>query len=119
VSLGIDVISVKQMTATRRSPSEGSTTIKVPLFLLTMLRTAKSEHIFRLQSPCLIAIRVEALRSDITGAVRPGVGKLQATSPLLVVRRRSPAKGMPRERKYIFHLNTNSRKHVSQFGLQM
>jgi hypothetical protein len=32
VSLGFDVISVKRMTATRRSPS---TTINLPLFLLT------------------------------------------------------------------------------------
>jgi hypothetical protein len=29
VSLGFDVISVKQMTATRRSPSGGSTTINL------------------------------------------------------------------------------------------
>jgi hypothetical protein len=31
VSLGFDVISVKQMTAIRRSPSDGSPTINLPL----------------------------------------------------------------------------------------
>jgi hypothetical protein len=31
VSLGFDVISVKQMTATRRSPSEGTTVINLPV----------------------------------------------------------------------------------------
>jgi hypothetical protein len=35
VSRGIDVISVKQMTATCPSPSDGSTTINLPLFLIT------------------------------------------------------------------------------------
>jgi hypothetical protein len=38
-------------------------------------------------------------------AVRPRLGKLQAASPLLVVRRRSATKGVPRERKYVFHAN--------------
>jgi hypothetical protein len=38
VSLGFDVISVKQMTATRWSPPEGSTTISIPLFLITLPR---------------------------------------------------------------------------------
>jgi hypothetical protein len=32
VSLGFDVISVKQMTATPRSPSNGSTTMNLPPF---------------------------------------------------------------------------------------
>jgi hypothetical protein len=42
VSLGFDVISVKQMTATCRSPLEGSKPINLPLFLRTLPRTAKS-----------------------------------------------------------------------------
>jgi hypothetical protein len=42
LSLGFDVISVKQMTATRRSPSDGSTTVNLPLFLITLPRMAKS-----------------------------------------------------------------------------
>jgi hypothetical protein len=48
VSLGFNVISVKQMSATRRSPSYGSTTINLPLFLITLPRTTKYKEIFRL-----------------------------------------------------------------------
>jgi hypothetical protein len=51
VSVGFDVISVKQMTVTRRSPPEGSTIINFPLFLITLPRMAKSQEIFRLPSP--------------------------------------------------------------------
>jgi hypothetical protein len=46
VSLRFDIISVKQMTATRWSPSNGSTTINLLLFLITLPRMAKSEEIF-------------------------------------------------------------------------
>jgi hypothetical protein len=46
VSRGFDVISVKQMTATRRSPSDKSTPINLPFFLITLLRTTKSQDIF-------------------------------------------------------------------------
>jgi hypothetical protein len=42
VSLGFDVISVKQMTDTLRSPSDGSTIINLPFFLITLPGTAKS-----------------------------------------------------------------------------
>jgi hypothetical protein len=62
VSLGLVVINVNQMAATRRSPPEGSKTINLPLFLITLSRTAKSQEIFRLPSLCHIAIRVEAYR---------------------------------------------------------
>jgi hypothetical protein len=44
VSLGFDVVSIKDMTATRRSPPEGSTTKNVPLLLLTLPRTAKFQE---------------------------------------------------------------------------
>jgi hypothetical protein len=64
VSLGFDVVSVKQMTATRRSPPEESKIIYLPLFLVTLPRTAKSQEIFRLSSICHIAIRVEAYRAQ-------------------------------------------------------
>jgi hypothetical protein len=37
-----DVFSVKHMTATHRLPPEGSKTINLPLFLITLPRTAKS-----------------------------------------------------------------------------
>jgi hypothetical protein len=46
VSLGFDVIRIKQMTATRRSPSDGSTTINLPIFLIILPRTAKSQDMF-------------------------------------------------------------------------
>jgi hypothetical protein len=43
VSMGFDVISVKQMTTTRRNPlPEGTTTTILPLFLIALSRTAKS-----------------------------------------------------------------------------
>jgi hypothetical protein len=64
VSLGFDVVSVKQMTSTRRSPPEESKVINLPLFLVTLPRTAKSQEIFRLPSLCHIAIRVEAYRTQ-------------------------------------------------------
>jgi hypothetical protein len=64
VSLDLDVISVKQMTATRQSPPEGTTTINIPLFLLTLPRTAKSQEIFRLPSLCHISIRVEHYKAQ-------------------------------------------------------
>jgi hypothetical protein len=41
VELGFDVISVKQMSTARRSP-EGTTSITLPLFLITLPRTEKS-----------------------------------------------------------------------------
>jgi hypothetical protein len=41
VGLGFDVISVKQMSNTRWSPAEASTTIHLPLFLITLPRKAK------------------------------------------------------------------------------
>jgi hypothetical protein len=64
VSLIFDVISFKQMRATRRSPSQGSKIINLPLFLITLPRTAKSQEIFRLPSLCHITIRVEAYRAQ-------------------------------------------------------
>jgi hypothetical protein len=64
VSLGFDVISVKQLTSTRRSPPEESKVINLPLFLVTLPRTPKYQEIFRLPSLCHIAIRVEAYRTQ-------------------------------------------------------
>jgi hypothetical protein len=60
VTLGFDVISVKQMTTSRRSPSEGTAIRNLPLFLTTLSRTAKSQEIFKLQCLCHISIKVEA-----------------------------------------------------------
>jgi hypothetical protein len=61
VSLGFDVISVKQMTTT---PPKESKITNLPLFHLTLPRTAKSQEIFHLPSRCHIAIRVEAYRAQ-------------------------------------------------------
>jgi hypothetical protein len=48
VSLGLDVISVKHVAATRRSPPEGLKPINMPLFHITLPRTKKFQEIFRL-----------------------------------------------------------------------
>jgi hypothetical protein len=64
VSLGFDVINVKQMTTTRQSPPVETKVISLPLFLMTLPRTPKSQEIFRLPSLCHIAIRVEAYKKQ-------------------------------------------------------
>jgi hypothetical protein len=64
VDLGFDIISVRQMSASRRSTSEGSVPQNLPLFLITLPRTEKSQEIFRLTALCHIAIRVEAYRAQ-------------------------------------------------------
>jgi hypothetical protein len=64
VSHVFEVITVKQMTATRQSPPEGSKAMNLSIFLITLPRTAKSKEIFRLRSLCNIAIRVEAYRAQ-------------------------------------------------------
>jgi hypothetical protein len=64
MDLGFDIISVKQMSSTRRSPSEGTLSKNLPLFLITLPRTAKSQEIFRLTALCYIAIGVEAYRAQ-------------------------------------------------------
>jgi hypothetical protein len=64
VVLGFDVISVKQMTTTRRSPPEESKITNLPIFLVTWPRTAKSQEMSHLPSLCHIVIRVEAYRAQ-------------------------------------------------------
>jgi hypothetical protein len=51
------------MSATHRSLAEGTSTVNLPLFLITLPRTSKSQEIFRLTCLCHIAIRVEAYRA--------------------------------------------------------
>jgi hypothetical protein len=64
-NLGFDVLSVKQVTTTRRGTSDETvTTRNFPLFLITLPRTAKSQEIFHLPSLCHISIRVEAYRAQ-------------------------------------------------------
>jgi hypothetical protein len=57
LDLGFDVISVRQMSTARRSP-EGSTSITLPLFLVTLPRTAKSLDLFKLSSLCHSSIKI-------------------------------------------------------------
>jgi hypothetical protein len=64
VSLGFDIVSVKQMSAARRSPAQGTTTVKLPLFLVTLPRTTKSQEIFKLTGLCHISIKVEAYKAQ-------------------------------------------------------
>jgi hypothetical protein len=64
VSLGFDVVSVKQMTTTRRSSPKEPKVTNLPLFLITLPRSAKSQDIFHLPSLCHIAIKVEAYRTQ-------------------------------------------------------
>jgi hypothetical protein len=64
VTLGFDVISVKQMTTSRRSPSEGKPSRNLPLYLITLPRTEKSQEIFNLQYLIHISIRVETYRAQ-------------------------------------------------------
>jgi hypothetical protein len=55
VELGFDVISAKQMSATRRSLAEGTSTVSLPLFITTLQRTSKSQENFKLTSLCHVA----------------------------------------------------------------
>jgi hypothetical protein len=52
VNLVFDVISLKQMTGTRQSPSGETTTRNLLVFLVTLPRVAKSQEMFNLPSLC-------------------------------------------------------------------
>jgi hypothetical protein len=52
------------MTTTRWTPPEGTTTINLLLFLVTLPRTAKFQELFCLTSLCHTAIKVEAYKSQ-------------------------------------------------------
>jgi hypothetical protein len=62
--LGFDSISVKPMSSTRRSQPQGTPHRNLPLFLITLPRTARSQEIFQLTALCHIAIGVEAYRAQ-------------------------------------------------------
>jgi hypothetical protein len=64
MNLYFDIISVKQMSTTRRSPAEGMTTVNIPLFLITLLTASKSHEIFKLMRLCAIQIRAEYRSQD-------------------------------------------------------
>jgi hypothetical protein len=63
-NLSFDVISVKQMTSTHRSSPDDHKSANLPLFLITLPRSEKSQEIFRLPSLCHIAIKEEAYRAQ-------------------------------------------------------
>jgi hypothetical protein len=63
VELGFHMISVKQMTITRRSPAEDPENLNLPLFLIILLRTEKSQDIFKLTCLCHISIKMEAYKT--------------------------------------------------------
>jgi hypothetical protein len=63
VTLGFDVVSTKQMTTARGSPSDEKTRY-FPLFLITLPSTANSQEIFKLQSLCHISIWVGVYRTQ-------------------------------------------------------
>jgi hypothetical protein len=64
VALGFDAISVKQMATSRRFPSEDPTKGNLPLFLITLPRTEKSQDIFKLTGLCHISIKVESYKNN-------------------------------------------------------
>jgi hypothetical protein len=61
-TLGFEAVSVRQLSTTRRS-LEG-TRVTIPLFLVTLPRTTKSQELFKLSNLCHVAIKVEAYRSQ-------------------------------------------------------
>jgi hypothetical protein len=63
VDLDFELISVRQMSTARRSP-EGATSITLPLFLVTLSRTTKSQDFFKLSNLCHISIKVESYKSQ-------------------------------------------------------
>jgi hypothetical protein len=64
VDLGYDIISVKQMSTTRQSSTEGPSSINLPLFLFTLPRSTKSQEIFKLTGLCHISIKAEAYKAQ-------------------------------------------------------
>jgi hypothetical protein len=59
--LGFSVMSVRQLTSNGRSP-EGDNQ-RLPLFLITLQKTAKSTEIFKLTNLCHMIIKVESYRA--------------------------------------------------------
>jgi hypothetical protein len=106
VEVGFDAIGVKQMTTSRRPPSEDPAKGNLPLFLITLPRTEKSQEIFKLTGLCHISIKVDEYKNNNSltqcfncqkfGHVRANCS--QPPPPrLYVVWRRPSAWGMSRE----------------------
>jgi hypothetical protein len=62
VELGFDIISVKQMSTTRRS--QGSSSTSLPLFPITLPWSEKSQEVYKLTSLCYIETKVEFYKSQ-------------------------------------------------------
>jgi hypothetical protein len=61
--LGFNVINARQLTTNRREPNGQTHMETVPLFLFTLMRNAKSQEIFKLNSRNNIIIKVESYRT--------------------------------------------------------
>jgi hypothetical protein len=62
VDLGLNVITVKQKSATHRSPEGRTFTVDFPFFLITLPGTSESQGIFELTGFCHIPIMEEAYK---------------------------------------------------------
>jgi hypothetical protein len=62
--LGFNVINVRQMTATRRALNRQNHVEPLPLFLVTLTRSIKSQEIFKLNSLNHIIIKVQLYRAQ-------------------------------------------------------
>jgi hypothetical protein len=62
--LGFSVINVRQLTTNRRAPKRQTHLETLPLFLVTLIRNAKSQEIFKLNSLHHIIIKVESYRAQ-------------------------------------------------------
>jgi hypothetical protein len=63
VDFGLEVVSIRQMSTARQSP-EGTASITLPLFLVTLPRTTKSQDSFKLSNLWHISIKAESSKSQ-------------------------------------------------------
>jgi hypothetical protein len=62
---GSNVTNVRQLMTNRREPNEQTYAETLPLFLVILIRKAKSQEIFKLNSLNHIIIKVESYRAQI------------------------------------------------------
>jgi hypothetical protein len=64
VKLSFDMLNGRQLTS-KRAQTEGRTqTTNIPLFLVTLKRSPKSQETFKLTTLCHIAMKIEAYRAQ-------------------------------------------------------
>jgi hypothetical protein len=61
--LGFSVIDVRQLTTNRRAPNGQTHLETLPLYLVTLIRNAKSQEIFKMNNLNHIIIKVESYRA--------------------------------------------------------